>query len=247
MPKLEGENRLFQHLQTELARRIEQTKPGERLPTEPELARQLNVSRATLREAMRSFEAQGLIRRKQGVGTFVVDRSQVFETGLEVLESLETLARRIGLPISMDALQIGEHAATAEEALSLGVPGDTQLVEVARLIRTEQRPIAYLVDLLPADRFNPAELDAEFRGSILDLLLRRSDLHLARSQTEIRAIAAPSEVARLLQIQRGDSLLLFVAQLFDEDGSILDYSHSYFLPGYFRFQVVRRVGIPSLR
>lgn len=243
MPHPESEKRLFQHLQAELARRIAATPAGERLPTEPELAKQLNVSRATLREAMRSFEAQGIIRRKQGIGTFVVDRSQIFETGLEVLESLETLAKRIGLPISMDALEIGEHAADTEEAQHLAVSEGTPLVEISRLIRTNQRPIAYLVDLLPSERFNAAELDESFRGSVLDLLLRRSDLNLARSQTEIRAIAAPSDIARLLEIQRGDSLLLFVAQLFDADGSIIDYSHSYFLPGYFRFQVVRRIGI----
>jgi GntR family transcriptional regulator len=243
MPHRESEKRFFQQLQANLARRIAATPAGERLPTEPELARQLNVSRATLREAMRSFEAQGIIRRKQGVGTFVVDRAQIFETGLEVLESLETLAKRIGLSISMEALEINEHTASAEEAQNLAVAEGTALVKISRIIRTNQRPIAYLVDLLPSERFNPAELDEGFRGSVLDLLLRRNDLSPTRSQTEISAVAAPTDIARLLEIQRGDSMLLFVAQLFDADGSIIDYSHSYFLPGYFRFQVVRRVGI----
>ena len=50
---------------------------------------------------MRTFETQGLIYRHQGSGTFVIHPSQVIDTGLEVLESIETLSKRIGLEVSM--------------------------------------------------------------------------------------------------------------------------------------------------
>ena len=63
-----GGQQTFQKLQIQLAEIIASTVPGDRLVAEPELARQLGVSRATLREAMRTFEGQGLIRRRQGVG-----------------------------------------------------------------------------------------------------------------------------------------------------------------------------------
>src|SRR5574341_2056101 len=90
----------FQRLQADLASLISKTAAGDRLPSEPELAKKLGVSRATLREAMRTFETQGLIRRRQGSGTFVVGRVPVIDAGLEVLESLETIARRIGLAVT---------------------------------------------------------------------------------------------------------------------------------------------------
>ncbi len=80
----------YQRLQRELGEIIAAAEPGAKLPTEPDLAAQMGVSRSTLREAMRSFEAQGLLIRRQGAGTFVVGKSGVFETGIEVLESLET-------------------------------------------------------------------------------------------------------------------------------------------------------------
>jgi GntR family transcriptional regulator len=49
-------------------------------------------------------------------------------------------------------------------------------------------------------------------------------------------------VARKLGIQRGDVLLRFIAYLYTSAGRVVDYSFSDFLPGYFRFHVVRRVG-----
>lgn len=52
---------LFQKLQDDLAAEIQETPPGERLLSEPELAVKLGVSRTTLRETMRMFEGQGLI------------------------------------------------------------------------------------------------------------------------------------------------------------------------------------------
>lgn len=237
----------FQRLQTELAALISQTAPGDRLPSEPELAHRLGVSRATLREAMRSFEGQGLIRRKQGVGTFVVGLPQVLETGLEVLESIETMAQRIHLDVSMGALQVREVSAGEEEANALDVEEGTRLVQVSRVILADDRPVAYLVDILPEDILTPEDLQAGFTGSVLDLLLRRGSPQLQHSCTEISAVACKTEIARALEIQRGDVLLMLEASLVSNTGRTIDHSYSYFLPGTFRFQVVRQVGSGTMR
>ncbi len=232
----------FQRLQTTLANLIAETQAGERLPAEPELARQLGVSRATLREAMRTFEGQGLIRRRQGVGTFVVGHSQIIDTGLEVLESLEVLASKIGLQISMGELRVKQVEANQEQALALEVEPCTPVLKVSRVLAADSRPVAFLVDVLPTDIFPGETLQESFTGSVLDLLLRRGEPDLASSLTEIQAVPATSNIARALEIQRGDVLLMLTARLFSTTGRVVDYSFSYFLPGYFRFHIVRRVG-----
>ena len=191
---------------------------------------------------MRSFEGQGKIRRCQGVGTFVVGQVPVINSGLEVLESIETLAQRIGLAVSVKELQVKGISASEDHAQALGVPLGTALTSVSRVIYTDTRPIACLEDVLPEDVLSAAELDDKFTGSVLDLLLRRGSPSLAQSRTDIKAIGASSEVARALQIQRDDVLIHFVALLYSTSGRVVDYSISYFLPGYFRFHVVRRVG-----
>jgi GntR family transcriptional regulator len=232
----------FRRLQADLAKLIGSLPAESRLPSEPDLAKRMGVSRATLREAMRSFEGQGLIRRRQGVGTFVVAKVPVLDSGLEVLESIETLAQRTNLSVNMGELEVQQVDADENHAAALNVPVGTNLIRVGRVIYTENRPIAFLVDILPGDILSMAELENGFTGSVLDLVLSRGDLKLMQSRTEIRAIGATPEVARALQIQRDDVLLHFVAYLYSNDGRVVDYSFSYFLPGYFRFHVVRKVG-----
>jgi GntR family transcriptional regulator len=231
----------FQRLQADLAALIAKTPAGQRLVSEPDLAKQLGVSRATLREAMRTFETQGLIRRRQGSGTYVVGKFQAFDSGLEVLESIETLANRLNLEISVSDLQMEQLLADDHLASMLNVTRGSRLSRVRRVICTDARPVAFLVDTLPEDILRTDELHSEFHGSVLDFLLSRGDA-LTTSRADVSAIGATAEVAKHLEIQRGDVLLHFSAQLFNSNGRIVDYSLSYFIPGHFHFHIVRRVG-----
>jgi len=231
----------FQRLQSELAVLIARTPAGERLLSEPELSRKLGVSRATLREAMRTFETQGLIRRRQGAGTFVVGQAPVLDSGLEVLESLETLAHRLGLAVTVSDLHIERLYADQELAEGLNLSLAARLLRIQRVIRADGRPVAYLVDTLPEAFLQPDELPQTFTGSVLDFLIARGT-PLTVSRAEITATGATAEVARALEIQRGDVLLQFASRLYTADGSVVDYSVSNFIPGYFNFHVVRRIG-----
>jgi len=109
------------------------------------------------------------------------------------------------------------------------------------VVRADNRPVAYLVDTLPEDALHIDDLPANFHGSVLDLLLERGD-SLTSSRANVSAIGATAEVAKAIEIQRGDVLLHFYSQLFDRSGKVVDYSLSYFIPGYFHFHIVRRVG-----
>jgi GntR family transcriptional regulator len=230
----------FQRLQIELAALISHAEGGQRLPSEPDLARQMGVSRATLREAMRTFEAQGLIRRRQGAGTFVVGHAPVLDAGLEVLESVETMAVRLGLKVTVSDLRVERVFADQTLSAGLNVSLGTALTRVERVIRTDSRPVAFLVDTLPEEILHAGDVPAVFHGSVLDFLLNRGE-GLTNARANISAIGAPAEVARAIEIQRGDVLLHFNSQIFDTTGRIVTYSYSYFIPGYFNFHVVRRV------
>jgi len=233
---------LTQRLQKELGELINKTEPGGRLPSEPRLSKQLGVSRATLREAMRPFETQGLIRRRQGSGTYVTHLSHTINSGLEVLESIETMAKRIGLDVRMTEKKVIARPATKDEATFLNIEVGSFVIHLSRVMQAEARPVAYLIDVIPSTMLDPGELTEDFTGSVLDYFIQRGEPKISSSRCEITAVSASSKIARSMGIQRGDVLLRFVAFLFTEQGQVMDYSFSYFLPGYFHFHVTRKVG-----
>ena len=221
---------------------IDSKQPGDKLLSEPQLAQQLGVSRATLREAMRTFEIQGKIRRRQGSGTFVTRPTQVIESGLEVLESIQTIADRIGLKVKLGKWRTDIRLPKESEYNTLQIHPNDYILDVSRVIIAGDRPAAFLTDILPLDILKPEEVEKRFSGSILDLLLAKGTPKLMVARTDINAVTCTAQVARALGIQRGDALLYFSADLYTPDGRVVDISHSYFLPGYFNFHVVRRIG-----
>ncbi len=97
----------------------------------------------------------------------------------------------------MGELVVQKMEADEESAAALNIPIGTPLTQVARVIYTDSRPIAYLVDVVPADILESAEVETGFTGSVLDLLLRRGNPNPVQSRTDIRAIGATQEVARV--------------------------------------------------
>jgi GntR family transcriptional regulator len=103
----------------------------------------LGVSRSTLREAMRTFEVQGLIRRRQGQGNVCSRKQKTFEGGLEVLESIETLSERIGLEVRMGEFDVKRFKVDKNIEPALPFPAKTKVIQIDRSIDTSERPIAY--------------------------------------------------------------------------------------------------------
>ncbi len=225
---------------------------GSQLPAEDQLALQLGVSRATLREALLNLERQGVILRRRGVGTFVTaGPAQPLDSGLEVLESIDHMAQRSGLNVTLQDVEIEERPARADEprGLSFSAAGQDELevLSVSRVILLDGRPAAHLMDVLPCsvlckdDLLRDVRGECPFNGSVLDVLIQRGHPPLAYSYTRLAAVAADAGLARQLQISRKAPLLRLEARLYSQDGMVVDYSISHFVSGHFDFHVLRRI------
>jgi GntR family transcriptional regulator len=163
---------LYQRAEEALAELAARMKPGEQLPPEPALAQRMGISRATLREALRSLAQQGRLVRRQGIGTFVGDGHAIIENGLEVLESLDTLGRRLGLRMEMGGLQVEQRPIAPTECACMKRAAQESVWSIMRVILEDHVPIAYLEDVVPADFLHAADLKG-FSGSVLTSLRSR--------------------------------------------------------------------------
>ncbi len=217
------------------------------LLSEGELSKVFNVSRSTVREALSKLEQGGYIWRRHGVGTFLAGRSQIFNTGLEQLESINSLAVRKGLQISMDGLKVIERAADENEIEIFSIEKQRSVTEIQRLMVSEGRPIAYLVDVLPQQADGYLSLIQDFEGSVLDLLLQKSHFLISHANTDISVRRLPDkEIAKKMVGDPTESLLCFESRLYTSEGLVVDHSFSYFVPGFFTFNVIRRVPHPDI-
>ncbi|MEN8180458.1 MAG: GntR family transcriptional regulator [Pseudomonadota bacterium] len=215
--------------------------PGEQLPSETELATQLGISRPTLREALHDLESEGAIIRKHGVGTFVASSyNHRLETGLERLESVLTLARQQGSLVHCTDLLVKVESASLEEANKLQIEHGSALTSISRIIVVDHKPSAFMLDLVPASILPPEDVDSSFKGSVLDLLGQKHDLHAAWAVTDIVACSADEQLAENLNVPLGQALLLLEELLYNAEGLPLEFSLNYFVPNLFRFHLVRR-------
>lgn len=218
-------------------------RPGQKLPSEGIFAERLGISRPTLREALHNLEVEGIIVRKHGVGTFVSPSpANRLESGLEVLESIEHIAGRMGLSTQVGTAEIEERAPKPNEIAGLECGPQETVLSVARVILVGAKPVAYLWDVVPTRYLRRDDLDDKFEGSVLDIFLKRGHPSLLYSFTRLAATAADGVLARQLDVPRKTPLLSLEAKLFTRDNIVVDYSISNFIPDHFYFHVIRRIG-----
>jgi GntR family transcriptional regulator len=217
--------------------------PGQKLPSEGEFAEQLGISRPTLREALHNLEMDGVILRKHGVGTFVSPAyNKRIESGLEVLESIERIAKRMGLETKMGSVEIQERPPQPREQAGLGRETLEAVLSVTRIIVIDTQPVAYLQDCVPVDVLCKNDLGNDFHGSVLDVFLERGHPSLSYSFTKLAAVAATKQLADKLNVLQKSPLMQTEARLYTFENQVVDYSISHFVSDYFYFHVIRRIG-----
>lgn len=190
-----------------LARRIDRDMSvGQQLPTEQALCLQFNVSRETVREALRGLEEEGLISRTPGRGTFVRRRPP------RLVES-----RLTGLPEDFSALRFNTEAKTlsagpvlpsADVAERVGAEPEEMTYRIARLRFLEGKPFAYHEAFLPLEiGARLGRLDLSRSAPLREI---RETLHVDATEdhVKIEAIAADAEIAPLLDVALGAPLLM---------------------------------------
>jgi GntR family transcriptional regulator len=215
-------------------------RPGSKLPRETELAEMLNISRSTLREALRLAQMEGWVIQKHGVGNFVT-RMGVVEEGLEALESIDTLSKRQGWRCDTIDTCIETKPADQQIASALGLAVGAPIVSVSRVKTGNGKRVAYIEDYFPADLAPIQELRVNFRGSVLDFFIARGEPQIDYAWTNVQVLPARKTLSEKLFVPEGMIIFLAEETLFSHEGQPFEYSLNYLRTDFFKFHIVRTI------
>jgi GntR family transcriptional regulator len=214
--------------------------PGQLLPSEKELAARYETSRITIRQSLRSLREAGLISVRHGIGSTVLARSNVVNYGLDRLVSLDTFAREAGGKAATEDVAFEEIAADEDLSEALEIDQGHRVLRVERVRAFDHTRVAWLVDFIPEGTLPFELIEAEFSGSVLDLLLRHEAVGVDHADLEIKAGALTKDIAACLRVKTGTPAMYMDERVFNHRGRVIERGIGWHLQQYRRFVLRRR-------
>jgi len=227
---------LKQALRGEIERGV--YKPGDRLPSEPELIRQYGISRITVRQALDELEAEGLIVRRHGKGTYVAER-RIEQELVRLTDFMEDM-QQAGQNPSSRVLAFAHEPANPAVARSLHLKDGTEVVRVNRLRLSDGRPMAFDITWLPL-RFGELLVGMDLtQETIYHILETRYAIPVVCGAFSITAATATHQQADLLDMSAGAALLVIRRISYTTRDEPVYVQDRYYRPDRVQYRVMLR-------
>ena len=206
------------------------------IPTEDDLCKMYEVSKATVRQAVAELERTGYLLKQQGRGTFVCKR--VIPEGLSMLTSFRELMLEAKVVFSTRVLAQTVLMPTDDLDLKLNIPEDIHVIYLKRLRVVDDEPILLQESYLPYHICPQLLQDDLEQNSLLEILENKYQIRITKVQEFIEAAPVSGDEGNLLGLQPGTPALLLEQRFFAGTREIM-YTRSLKRPERFRFFIER--------
>lgn len=213
---------------------------GDQLPTEPLLAKNLGISRSTLREALKQLESEEILYRLHGVGTFVKNHNPKIALNLSIPRSITDMIESLGFIPGTAAMKVKTELVFPDDVDRLKIKPGSNIVRIERVRTANGQPVAYTIDIVPSwvMKQYPSR-DGEENFSLIGHLKTYSGIRFAESRSILMPLHNVLNVAEKLEIEPSSHILFFEGIDYSIEGYPVLLSREYFAPWIFRFNVER--------
>lgn len=204
---------LMEELETSIRNGV--YKPGDKIMTEAEMAKEYGVSLITVRKAVCSLMEKGLVVRKQGKGTFVTKPK--YSRNMKKLQSFTEMCEQMGVKPGAQVLENRLIMADKKVADRLGIEPGSNVVYISRLRLADGEPVQVEKSYFPLKYAFLLEEDLN-NGSMFECLKEKAGAKVASSEKMIELCRATAEEAALMDVKKGDYLLFVKSTAYDENG-----------------------------
>ena len=211
-----------------------------RIPSETELADELQVSRTTIRDALSRLENEGVIFRKQGAGTFVNEPGLQIKTRLEEIWSYEDVIEAHGYTPSTRILNVEVGPAGENIASDLEIAPTDELLTIKKLFLADDQPVILAYNSIPLQLVEKPYQEDEFLAPVYQFLWENGRQRLTYYLSEIIPSIADEELAQTLHIQPQTTLISFSEIGYNGNNEPILFSSSCFRDDLLRLRLIRR-------
>lgn len=204
---------LMEELETSIRNGV--YKPGDKIMTEAEMAKEYGVSLITVRKAVGSLMEKGLVVRKQGKGTFVTKPK--YSRNMKKLQSFTEMCEQMGVKPGARVLENRLTAADKKVSDRLGIEPGSNVVYISRLRLADGEPVQVEKSYFPLKYAFLLDEDLN-NGSMFECLKEKAGAKVASSEKMIELCRATAEEAALMDVKKGDYLLFVKSTAYDENG-----------------------------
>lgn len=204
---------LMEELETSIRNGV--YKPGDKIMTEAEMAKEYGVSLITVRKAVGSLMEKGLVVRKRGKGTFVTKPK--YSRNMKKLQSFTEMCEQMGVKPGAQVLENRLIMADKKVADRLGIEPGSNVVYISRLRLADGEPVQVEKSYFPLKYAFLLEEDLN-NGSMFECLKEKAGAKVASSEKMIELCRATAEEAALMDVKKGDYLLFVKSTAYDENG-----------------------------
>ena len=212
------------------------------LPPEEQLAKELNVSRVTIRSALKDLEQEGLVLRIHGKGTFINPEARRIQANLGAMAEFSAVIQQNGYDPRMKLLGVRTEAAPEQLAKRLNLFPGAELIRVEKLYYADKRPVILSVAWMARQLFPhlPSEEDWAANNNF-GLLYRRAGKVISHDIVEVSSVSR-SEMERELSHageMTCESLLCLEACAFDQENAPVIFGKAFYDTNHIHFQLFR--------